>query len=587
VQILAGTLVDSLVRASDVATEGLRVLDRRGEDTWLPWRTIHERATRVAGGLQALGVAPQERVALVFPSTASFFDAFFGVLLAGAVPVPLYPPVRLGRLEEYHARTARMIRLAGARLVLADRGVRRILGEAVDRGRPALGCLTLDELEAGDAHVVRAETGDLGLVQFSSGTTFEPKAVALSHRALVAQATMLNTFWPDTDEVHHSGVSWLPLYHDMGLIGAVLTALVRPGTLTIIPPEAFVARPAIWLQTISRYRATISPAPNFAYALCLQRVRDEDLEGVDLSSWRVALNGAEQVVPEVMRAFARRFAPWGFKPEALTAVYGLSEASLAVTFGDIGRPLLAQRFDRELLADAGLARESADGRELASVGRPVPGVEIRVVSRDGEVLPEGEVGVLECRGPSLMDGYLGQPEATAEALHDGWLNTGDLAFLLKNELFIAGRAKDVLLMRGRNYAPEEVELAVEEVEGVRAGCVAAVTWLPEDAETERLLVLAEARRDLSVDRYDQVASRASAAVVEALGLLPSKVLILSPGTLPRTSSGKLRRQEALRMFLAGELVPPDPVTPLRMAAAVTRSSVAYLRAWWHRREPVA
>jgi acyl-CoA synthetase (AMP-forming)/AMP-acid ligase II len=522
----------------------------------------------------------------VFPSTPSFFDAFFGVLLARAVPVPLYPPVRFGRLEEYHSKTARMIAAAGARLVLADRRVRLFLGETVGRAAPPLGCRTLDQLEAGDPPAPNCRPGDLGLVQFSSGTTRDPKPVALSHRALVAQATMLNTFWPESDGVRHSGVSWLPLYHDMGLIGAVFTALVYPGTVTIIPPEAFVARPATWLQVISRYRATISPAPNFAYSLCRERVLDEEMDGVELSSWRIALNGAEQAVPAVMRSFAERFARWGFRPEALTPVYGLSEAALAVTFGDIARAFVSARFDRQSLSAGGVAQESEAGREIASVGRPLPGVEVRVTAPDGAVLPEKAVGVIECRGPSVMDGYLGQPEATAEVLRGGWLNTGDLGFLCEGELFVTGRAKELLILRGRNYAPEEVEAAAEAADGVRAGCVAAVGWLPDGADTERLLVLAEARRDVAPERYDEVATRASEAVLAALALRPDRVVVLAPGTLPRTSSGKLRRQDALRLFLAGGLTPPDPATPARLAVAFARSWLASLRARIRRRKPL-
>jgi acyl-CoA synthetase (AMP-forming)/AMP-acid ligase II len=572
----AATLVDCLVRAATIPGEGLRVLDRRGEETWLSWTAVLERSSRVAGGIANLGVRPGERVALVFPSTPGFFDAFFGVLLAGAVPTPLYPPVRLGRLAEFHAKTARMISVAGARLVLADAGVRRLLGETARLARPALGCRTLDELEAGEMPATRVREDDLGLVQFSSGTTREPKGVALSHRALVAQAEMLNSFWPETDGIRHTGVSWLPLYHDMGLIGAVFTALERPGTLTVLPPEVFVARPAAWLQAISRYRATISPAPNFAYSLCVQRIRDEEMEGLDLSSWRIALNGAEQAVPGVMRAFSARFGRWGFRPSALTPVYGLSEAALAVTFSEVDRPFVAARFDRDLLAGAGIARESAEGREIASVGRPVPGVEVRVIGPGGEPVPEASVGTIECLSPSLMDGYLGQPQETREALRGGWLNTGDLGFLWKGDLFVTGRAKDLLVLRGRKYAPEEVETAVETVPGIRAGCVVAATWLSEGAGTERLVVLAEARRDVQPQRYGELASAASNAVVGGPGLVADCVEILPPGTLPRTSSGKLRRQEALRLFLAGQLAPPDAVTPLRLAVAVARSSVAYL-----------
>jgi acyl-CoA synthetase (AMP-forming)/AMP-acid ligase II len=579
VETKARTLVDSLVRAATAEGEGLRILDRRGTETWLAWSDVYARARGVAGGLRALSVRRGERVALVYPSTAEFFDTFFGVLLAGAVPVPLYPPVRLGRLDEYLARTAGMIEAAGARLVLADRRVALLLGDAVDRARPALGCRTLDEIERRDECDPReVAANDLGLVQFSSGTTGEPRPVALSHRALLAQTDAILSFLPPPDGTHRCGVSWLPLYHDMGLIGAVLTALVRPGTLVVIPPEAFIARPATWLQAISRYRALISPAPNFAYSFCLQRIRDEEMEGVDLASWRMALNGAEQVVPDVMRAFARRFSRWGFDERALTPVYGLSEAALAVTFGEIDRPFLSLRFDRERLA-AGAARESSEGRELASVGRPIPGIELRVVDATGQVVPDGTVGTIECRGPSLMDGYLGQPEATARVLREGWLNTGDLGFLSHGQLFLAGRAKDVLLLRGRKYAPEDVERAAEAVPGVRAGGVVAGTWLPEDGDTERLLVLGEARRDVPAVRYEELAKAMAAAVVNTTGLVTDRVVVLAPGTLPRTSSGKLRRHAAVQAFLAGQLGPAGR----NVTATVVRSLFAYWRAWLCRR----
>jgi fatty-acyl-CoA synthase len=570
------TLAEALERAAAWPDEGVRVLDRHLAPTWLPWPSLVERARAVAGGLQARGVRTGERVALVFPTGAAFFDACFGTLLAGAVPVPLYPPVRLGRLEEYHERTSRMIVRADAAIVLADRGVRRVLGVAVGRARPRLGCVCPDELPVSDPRPVQVGEDDLGLVQFSSGTTGDPRAVALSHRALLAQAAMLNTFWPESDGIRHSGVSWLPLYHDMGLIGAVFTALVRPGTVTILPPETFLARPASWLRAISDYRATISPAPNFGYSLCVQRIADDELAGVDLSRWRFALNGAEHAVPDVMRAFARRFEAWNFRPEALTPVYGLSEAALAVTFGRTDRPFTARRFDRDLLAGSGLARESPDGREIASVGKPVPGVEVRIVGQAGTTLPEGAVGSIECRGPSLMDGYLGQPDETAATLVSGWLKTGDLGFSWDGELFVTGRVKEMLLLRGRNHAPEEVERAAATVEGVRAGCVVAATWLPEDGDGERLAVLAEARRDVASEDYEALAADCSRAVVGATGLLPDVTRVLPPGTLPRTSSGKLRRGDALRAFHAGALRPPSAITPLRLGVAMLRSRLAFV-----------
>ncbi|RPJ76151.1 MAG: AMP-dependent synthetase, partial [Acidobacteria bacterium] len=328
---------------------------------------------------------------------------------------------------------------------------------------------------------------------------------------------------------------------------------------------------------ISTCRATISPAPNFAYSHCLRRVTDEEMEGVDLSSWRVALNGAECVVPEVARAFQRRFAAWGFRPEALTPVYGLSEASLAVTFSDPARPFVSRRFDRSRLAvGAGAVRESPQGREIVSVGCPIPGVGLRIVGTDGRPLPAAHTGEVECRGPSIMDGYVGDTAATYEALRDGWLRTGDLGFLFEGELYLTGRAKDMLLLRGRNYAPEEVEQAVGSVEGVRPGAAVAVSWLPEGAEGERLLVLVEARRDVHAADFDRIARECEARILAATGLSPDHVAVLPAGSLPRTSSGKIRRQAALAQHLTGTLGPPAPVTRLRLAAAVLRSAVAFL-----------
>ena len=578
------TINDYLERAGRHPEGGLRFVDREERAVWFGWAEVRERAEAVAGGLAALGITPRDRVALVFPTGIEFFDGFFGALLAGAVPVPLYPPVRLGRMGEYLARTARMIEVSGARLVLADSRVKRILGEAIAVARPPLGCRTVGELPKGEAPPARPAPTDLALVQFSSGTTVDPKPVALSHRALVAQTEILNGFWQDTPELRHSGVSWLPLYHDMGLIGCVFPALSRDATLTLLGPELFVARPALWLRALSRYRGTISPAPNFAYSLCVTRVTDEEMEGADLSGWRTALNGAEPVAPSVLTAFCERFARWGFRAEALTPVYGLSEAALAVTFSDLDRPFSIARFDREELAHEGAARETPNGREIVSVGRPVPGFSLRVVDEDGHDLPAGRVGRVWISGPSLMDGYLGHPEATARAFQDGWLDTGDLGFLHGGELYLTGRAKDAVILRGRNYAPDEIERAADAVPGVRSGCVVAASWLPEDAPGEVLALFVEVSRQATPEEREALPQSCREAVLAATGLAVDRVVTLEPGTIPRTSSGKLRRGETLRLYLAQELAPPAPVTALRLAGAVARSSLAYARLRLRRRE---
>ncbi len=572
------TLNGLLESAATSADGGLRILDRRERSRWLPWSEVRERARSVAGRLLEGGILPGQRVALIYPTSAGFFDAFFGALLAGAVPVPLYPPVRLGRLDEYHGRTAAMLRAVDARMVLAEKRVRRLLGPAVEAARPALGCRTIEELpQAAPSSTVVGE-GDLALVQFSSGTTVDPRPVALSHRAVVAQTVRLNGYWPDGNGVVHSGASWLPLYHDMGLIGCVFPALERGAALTLIPPELFVARPAVWLRTISRYRATVSPAPNFAFGLCADRIRDEELEGVDLSSWRVALNGAEPVAAEVLRRFQRRFAAWGFRSEALTPVYGLSEASLAVTFSALDRPFTSRRFDRETLAGRFEAIDDPTGVEIVSVGRPLPDFEVQIVDRGRRELPERRVGRVLVRGPSLMEGYLGLERATARAMSAGWLDTGDLGFIADGDLYLTGRAKDVLILRGRNHSPVEVEHAVDTVVGVRTGCAAAASFMPEGADRELLIVMVETGKGVSASEYPRIAEEVSRAVLAATGLEPDRVEVLEPGALPRTSSGKIRRREGLERWRAGALTAPAAVTPFRLVGAALRSSLAMARA---------
>ncbi|MGZ3481769.1 MAG: AMP-binding protein, partial [Myxococcaceae bacterium] len=468
------SLHEALERAAVSGRRGLTFVAADETETTLGWDAIRARASLVAGALAALGVRPGERVAMVLPTGPEFMDAFFGTLLAGAVPVPLYPPVRLGRLPEYHAATARMLQLSGAVALLSDGRVGRLLGEAVRRGAPRLGLRNVTALrDSGAPPVTRsADPGTLALVQFSSGSTVDPKPVGLSHRAVLAQTDALRALMPDdTPEDPQLGVSWLPLYHDMGLIGCLLSAMTYPGPLVLLGPEAFLGRPALWLRALSRHQGTISVAPSFAYAVCARRVKDEEMEGMDLSRWRLALNGAEQVSVDAARRFSERFERWGFRPAALMPVYGLAEAALAVTFCPPRTPLRTVPVDPVELARAGKVR--AGTRTLASVGIPVPGMTVEVRDEAGGVALEGVVGRIVARGPSIMEGYVGQPEATRAVLAGGWLDTGDLGFVQDGELVVCGRAKDVVVLRGANHAPQEFEDALDGLTGVRAGCAVA------------------------------------------------------------------------------------------------------------------
>jgi fatty-acyl-CoA synthase len=563
--------------AATARTEfALTFVDAAERETVLPWAEVHRRARCTAAGLRRLGVAEGERVAILLPTAPSFMEAFFGALLAGAVPVPLYPPVRLGRLEEYHRSTARMLEVTSAAVVLTDRTVKLLLGAAVEAARPRLGCRTVDEVSRGDdalAVAVRPET--LGLIQFSSGSTVEPKPVALTHAALMAQVAALEAASPLPPGTPPVGVSWLPLYHDMGLIGCLLTALYYPGNLVLIPPELFLGRPALWLRALSRHKGFISPAPNFAYGLCLKRVKDEELQGVDLSWWKHALNGAEPIALETLRRFAERFERYGFSSSALRPVYGLSEASLAVTFPPGGRGPRSLEVDAGVLAREGRVVEGS--RALVSVGSPVAGFEVEVRDEQGQELPERRVGRVFARGSSVMAGYFGDAEATARALGpDGWLDTGDLGFMADGELYLTGRAKDLVIIRGANHAPQSFEECLQGVEGVRVGCAVALGFTPEGSEDEALLILAERAEPEAEDAA--VEERVRAAVVAGAGVRPHTVRMLEPGTLPRTSSGKLRRAEALRRYLSGELKPPKKVGAVGLAVEMAKSALAFVRA---------
>ncbi|GEN06990.1 Acyl-CoA synthetase (AMP-forming)/AMP-acid ligase II [Myxococcus fulvus] len=553
----------------------LTFVDAAEKETSLSWAEVYQRARRTAAGLLRLGVREGERVALLLPTSPAFMDAYFGALLAGAVPVPLYPPVRLGRLEEYHRATARMLQVTESCLVLTDSRVRLLLGPSVERSRPRLGCHTVEDVSRDDeGREVAVGADALGLIQFSSGSTVDPKPVALTHGALLSQLRALEVAMPVPPDSPRVGVSWLPLYHDMGLIGCLLSALHYPGHLVLIPPEAFLARPALWLRAVSRHRGFISPAPNFAYGLCLKRVKDAELEGVDLSSWKHALNGAEPVSSETLRRFVERFERWGFSARALRPVYGLSEASLAVTFPPEGRGPRSLGVDPGLLASEGRVEEGA--RPLVSVGCPVAGFEVEVRDEQGGVLPDKRVGKVFTRGPSLMHSYFGDALSTRRALTlDGWLDTGDLGFIAEGELYLTGRAKDVVIIRGANHAPQSFEEPLQSVEGVRTGCAVALGFTPEGGQDEALLILAERG---GTDADEAVEERIRAAVVEATGVRPHTVKLLEPGTLPRTSSGKLRRMEALRRYLTGELSPPKKVGMVGMAVEMARSALAMARA---------
>lgn len=528
-----------------------------GRELTVTYGLLLEEARRVAGGLRELGVRRGDRVALMLPTSLDFLRSFQGVLLAGAVPVPIYPPVRLDRIGEYALRQSAILANAGVGALITV-GRARPVAALLQPGVPSLrAVVTADELTAtGSAwSAPDGQSSDPAFIQYTSGSTGQPKGVLLTHANLLANVRAIAAgLGARPDDV---GVSWLPLYHDMGLIGSWLFCLVLGLPIDIQSPLSFLARPERWLWALHRRRGTLSAAPNFAYELCVRRISDPALEGLDLGSWRCALNGAEPVSPDTLERFARRFGPRGFRREALLPVYGLAENSVALAFPPVGRGPRVDRvrrapFESERRAEAAPA-DDASALRFVSVGRVLPEHEIRVVDEQGQDVPERQVGRLVFRGPSMTPGYFAQPEATAAiTLPGGWLDSGDLAYQADGELYVAGRRKDLIIKGGRNLVPQEIEELAGGVPGVRRGCIAAFGVTEEAQGTERLVIVAETRASDPAER-EALQTQVVETVAAHLSVPPDEVLLVPPGAVPKTSSGKIRRAETKGLYLRGEL----------------------------------
>jgi acyl-CoA synthetase (AMP-forming)/AMP-acid ligase II len=569
------TLNEMLAAAAQTETS-LFFVNRKEEDQEVPMARVREQASSIAADLLARGVCKGDRVALVLPTCAEFVECFFGVLCAGAIPVPLYPPVRLGKLDEYHRRTAAMLQAVDAALVVSDERIRRFLGVAVQNATPRLGCVTASGLGGADAVEINMAAEDVALIQFSSGTTRDPKPVALTHENLLFNLAAVASYFAEEGTPNPVGVTWLPLYHDMGLIGNLLSAFYVPGPLVLLPPELFLAVPAAWLRAISRHRGTVSAAPNFAFGLCLKRIRDEELDAVDLSSWSLCLNGAEAVSAAVQRGFSERFGRWGFDASSLTPCYGMAETSLAVTFKPAGTLFKTLGVEADNLASAGVVEPGS--KELVSVGRPLAGVEVEIRDDHSQPLPPDRVGRIFVRGPSVMAGYFGRADLTDQVLDHGWLDTGDLGFVHEGELFVYGRHKETVIIRGANHVPQDFEAALEGLSGVRTGCAVAVGFVPAGEDDEALAMLVETTPDAPPSLAGDVASR----VWERTSILAAHVELLAPGTLPRTSSGKMRRREARAQWLAGTLTAPKKVSAMRLMLHAAKGQLSHARATYVR-----
>ena len=527
-----------------------------GGDVNISYGDLQRRSGVVAAGLQRLGLEPRQTVAIMLPTGPEYFHAYFGILRAGAIPVPIYPPARLSQIEEHVRRHSGILANAQAAMLVTvpeARGVARLLEAFVPGLRRVVTVAELCE-GGGQALPVAIRGDDIAFLQYTSGSTGDPKGVVLTHANLLANIRAIGqAIEIQGDDVF---VSWLPLYHDMGLICAWLSSLYFAIPLVVMSPLAFLARPERWLRAIQQYRGTLSAAPNFAYELCVKRIADDQIEGLDLSSWRIAANGAEPVMPETLRRFTQRFVPYGLRAEALTPVYGLAESTVGLLCPPPGRGPRIDHVRREPLSRAGRAEPAAAGDASAlrfvSCGRPLAGHTVRIVDASGREVGERIEGRLEFKGPSASSGYYRNPQQS-ERLFDGdWLDSGDRAYLADAEVYLTGRIKDIIIRGGRNVYPHEVEEAVGAVAGVRRGCVAVFGSPDPDSGTERLVVLAETVQT-SLPAQDALRQRIVEASVAVLGEPPDEVVLAPPHTVLKTSSGKIRRAACREGFEAGRV----------------------------------
>jgi 1-acyl-sn-glycerol-3-phosphate acyltransferase len=550
------TLIDALdwqVGATPERTH-IRILDESGSPDHVTYEALHQEAAAVAAGLLERDVMPGDTVAIMLPTSRAYFITFAGVLLAGAVPVPIYPPARPSQLADHLRRHTGI--LANARAALLVTVPEAIpLGHLLRANVESLRHVIVPEslMGATGGALPRPRSGDLALVQYTSGSTGQPKGVALTHQNLLANIRAMGQAAAPSGA--DTFVSWLPLYHDMGLF-AWLSSLYFGVPLVVMAPQVFLTRPSRWLRAIHAYRGTISAGPNFAYELCLTKIDDAELQGLDLSCWRLAFNGAEPVSPATIERFTERFARYGLRPEAITPVFGLAECAVGLAFPPLGRGPLIDRVDREVFARSGRADPATSGERDAlrfvACGQPLPGHEIRVVDATGHELGDRREGRIEFRGPSATAGYFHNADATRSLFHDDWLDTGDLGYLADADLYVTGRVKDVIIRAGRNLHPDELEGAVGNLAGVRKGCVAVFACADPGGGAERLVVMAETRA-ADDEAAAELRSEIVSTTVDLLGVAPDDVVLAPPRTVPKTSSGKIRRAASREIYQQGRI----------------------------------
>lgn len=548
------TLVDSLRGLDRVASRGITFYDTRGRSEHVPYAELWRRALSFAAGLRERGLTPGQPVALVLPDPQEAIIAILGSIAIGCPPAPIYPPVSSRAVPSFVDFLGYVCKRAEAARVVVGSQVYPFVGTIPRTVDTVTGVDRFGAVMASSPTTPEAPgADDCAFLQFTSGSTAAPKGVVVTHRNLVANLWMIRTASRmDSESVV---CSWLPVYHDMGLIGTVLNAICGHLDLAVLSPMTFLRRPDIWLKSITDHKATHTAAPNFAYGLCTRRVKTP--ADHDLSSMRVFICGAEPIMPETLEQFAGHFEPAGLSRSAIVPAYGLAEATLAVTFTPYGTGMVVDTVDATTLAADRTARKAGSGGtplRVPSCGVALPAVDIRIAADDGNALPDRSVGEVQLRGPSITPRYINDPEATQQArTADGWLRTGDLGYVTGGHLYACGRTKDLIILRGRNLHSHDVEAAASRVAEVRTGNVVAF-GSAHGRGGEKLVIVAESRVPESADKIER---EIRGEVHEALGVTPSEIVVVPPGTLPKTSSGKLRRADTKRDWETGNLAPPS------------------------------
>jgi fatty-acyl-CoA synthase len=546
------TLIAALERIPNAPESGMRFIGFGAEERYFTYRQLYAEAGRRAAHLAELGLKKGDRLVLMTNEAHEFVMSFLGCVLAGIIPTPVSPPMTAKGGDNFLATAARIIDDAGAKVLLTTESSEPFAEQMLQRASGDTRLATTETAFAGDPPPFdppQVHPEDLCFLQYTSGSTTSPRGVMVTHANLMANITAFLGPHGLNGGPGDVAVSWLPLYHDMGLIGFILGPLVYIGPAVILPTTAFARDPRVWLKAIDKYRGTITYAPNFAYAQVVKRLRDQDLESLDLSCLRVAGCGAEPIHAPTLRSFAERLAPAGFRAEAFMPSYGLAESTLAVSLYPREAPPRTDRIDAEDLkrGRANPATENnGQASELVSCGLPLPDHQVAIVNDEGMALPEREVGEIVVKGPSVTKGYFRNPEATAAAWQDGWLRTGDLGYLADGELFICGRSKELIIIRGANYYPQDIELTVRDLSGIKRGNVAAFSV--NEGGAERLVILAEADPREGEALRQAIATR----IREATGLEVHRVALVPAGTLLRTTSGKLQRRKMKQLYEQGE-----------------------------------